>query len=443
MAAGAVHAQAEDACTSEAQIESAQRLFAFESLPGATDYVHCDDSNLKYKAWSGLSLLSTFDDLANEKDGFDQGILGRRPLDFLQERVKRVIFDSPAEQFCNESSAWAYVNGEDHEAGILHLCPAIVDTTPLYIAAIFLHEARHMNGFVHEICERGGFLRGTSGCDKSFEQQGAHAVDVEFLIKVSRTKKLAPSIRKEARSRAIRNLIARFNELPLDLTSGAALASDRGEVVFYDGATPTKMGGKVPEGFKMSSRRDLTFVDGARSRSLKYGFKAKFDDDDFVSEPDFLAALTEDERRMYRDTFEADDFTAVLLNDTLIVWANGETKRFSLPTTKARSFLISEASSLIKSEVLHVVDESSRVFALPKTWSEISTASELRVLGDSLPLLSIANWGVQEEIAVRLTGEVVIYDVGAKKWAPAPKLEQFKAERMVAPYIWSKKLEKL
>jgi hypothetical protein len=72
-------------------------------------------------------------------------------------------------------------------------------------------------GYDHAVCISGeNFDR--ASCDETYENGGAYAIGVEFLMKVSQTQRFDSALRERARTMAEKALRERFNTSPVTKT---------------------------------------------------------------------------------------------------------------------------------------------------------------------------------------------------------------------------------
>ncbi len=435
--AGAV-VEWDNRCWSDDKIERVRSKFELEVKPGVAEYKKCDWNNAYYQTLAGLVLMDLMGELNETNDKYDQAIIGKNPFDYFSSRATKIVIESSCHQ------ALAYVRPQLSKSTV-HVCPGIEDAGALYIGAIMVHEVRHFDDFDHVPCS-GPHNRGVLACDSKYAEQGAYAVSTEFLVKVSRTPNLEPSIRKQARSKAITEFIQRFNSRPFDIEEGVALLNDRNKLYFYDGEKPVQVGSSPGKDYVMISSDDfVTFAGAKKKERLKFDYRESYDKDDFGYKPRYLEGLTAKEIPKFRDQSLYGKFACTLFSDQLRCISSDlkEVERVDIPSKSAVSFIYSELSGIVESEQLYVVDKSGTLYFVPKTWEELKETSSLRVSETRLSLISIGPWGDASEIVVQQDGRVMIYDWTSAQWSSAPHLEKFKAKKMFAPFYWSKKLQQL
>ncbi len=163
----------------------------------------------------------------------DQLFSGRFASDWNQYFKER-ISDIQIERECRKGVA-AFVYGF---GSTMHVCPMMLKTdfSALDRASIFMHEARHMDGYGHITC-RGGARDGLQGaCDQSISEGGSYAVSVETFAQLGRyATDLHPALRAYAQTSAAIYAAETFNTpARVDLTEGLLLVSDSKEIFRLD-----------------------------------------------------------------------------------------------------------------------------------------------------------------------------------------------------------------
>ncbi len=102
---------------------------------------------------------------------------------------------------------------------------------------VFVHEARHTEGYRHIVCNQGTY-QGTSvlGCDRDYNYGGSHAVEMEYYARVAvQGTNFHPVYKKMARLMAIARSNIFFNTSPLQTREGLlALSMDRKQAFMFD-----------------------------------------------------------------------------------------------------------------------------------------------------------------------------------------------------------------
>ncbi len=105
---------------------------------------------------------------------------------------------------------------------------------------VFIHEARHTEGYSHIACNQGPYQGSRlSGCDSNYAHGGSHAVEIEYYARVATEgTNFHPVYQKMARLMAIARSNFVFNSSPLKTREGLiALSMDRKQAFLYDNGT--------------------------------------------------------------------------------------------------------------------------------------------------------------------------------------------------------------
>lgn len=101
--------------------------------------------------------------------------------------------------------AVAFVYGFYHE-NTMHVCPMALTGafTPLDLASVFMHEARHIDGFAHVTCSQGPRAGLQGACDKKISDAGSYAVSVETYAQLGKYgKDIHPAYRAIAQASSL------------------------------------------------------------------------------------------------------------------------------------------------------------------------------------------------------------------------------------------------
>ncbi len=430
-------------CYGRTAFERLRKRVTLEIAPGVPGLRMCDKENAQYKLYSALTLIESLTAPNEEADDFDTFILSREPWDYVYLETGTFKLESASEEVCRDR---AYIVGAGDSAfRQVQVCPSIVNFSALGAAENLLHMIRHAQGHKHESCKR-GLNKGAGGCDKSYLEKGANAVSAEFFVKVARDYGVSGAIEREARSSATTYFLSRFNELPLDLEDGIGLLRDDGDFVHYAGRTPRVIFESLPRESQLTAVSSTPFfIRSATCRVLMFEYDRNPKSvEDRLSERQLCSAFQLDENEEIRDFIEIPGMMCALLSESVHCRKSaGELKAHIIPVENARGFLYSRSSAFLGSLAFSIVDSSGDVVPLPLTWDEFSTIQELKAGERKIDLISIAEWSDSKEIAVRLNGDVVIFDRKSNSWSDAPALSGFKAKRLIAPFVWSPKIHEL
>ena len=100
----------------------------------------------------------------------------------------------------------AYVFGGGLGGKTMYVCPmALTDAfTPLDLASVFMHEARHIQGFPHRTCTWGPRKNLQGACDNRISEGGSYAVTVETYSQLAKYgKNIHPAFKAIAEASAL------------------------------------------------------------------------------------------------------------------------------------------------------------------------------------------------------------------------------------------------
>jgi len=178
--------------------EIAQNFRQFKSLADRGEY--CFDGSQTSHLIAGIMFMrKTQFSAAMPKSG-DELFSGTFATNWYEYFIGRIDeFQIPAN--CPKGvGAYVYFFGNT-----MYVCPMLLtdNFTAMDRASVFMHEARHIDGFPHVTCSRGP-RRGLNGaCDSSIQDHGSYGVTVETYAQLSRyAGDLHPALRAYARAAA-------------------------------------------------------------------------------------------------------------------------------------------------------------------------------------------------------------------------------------------------
>lgn len=113
--------------------------------------------------------------MTNSKDELFRGTFAGDWYKYTTNLVKTFAIESSC-----PVGVIAFVYGFFHQ-NTMHVCPAALTNafTPLDLASVFMHEARHIEGYPHVTCSQGPRAGLNGACDKKISDAGSYAVTVE------------------------------------------------------------------------------------------------------------------------------------------------------------------------------------------------------------------------------------------------------------------------
>lgn len=425
------------------------RLFDFRTYdPGVVDNL-CDSKNPLYPMLKALMAMEDLPPLTGKTDAADQGIIRGSPFDFFRARVRRIIFEPTSQSYCaiigrSHVSAYAGTFG----SGIIHICRTFTEDPFIDQMSDLLHEARHLDSGVgtHVQCNHGSFL-GLRGCDATYEEKGAYAVGLEFLLKLSRTESLPEAIRAEARAKAVTDFANRFNHPPLDISAGALLLRENGEIHFYSNKSAVKWNGPsasalairdgVPVALQSSVDNLQISVDGNHWRQASGNLAEKY------------LGLTQNERRSVADIFYSQpgaDYSCILFESSMRCWSDGlEEHSVTNWQFRARRFVYGSNSALLPPKSLNILADDGFLYRLPAKFSELKrmAPSNYNRIQNIQSLLGAVTIGKRQELILNTDGQALIYSRQERNSIPISELSGFRFKKVISPYYWSPALQDL
>jgi hypothetical protein len=248
-------------------------------------------------------------------------------------------------------------------------------------------------------------------------------------VKVSRSDRVDPSIRQNARAQAIENFVDRFNSLPLGIQKGAVLVSDDLKVHFYDGKTTAPLHPLANSEIVLYQYSGMLNVYDPAKSSL-----AVFADGEHAA-PSVI--VNSGSNRMV-DEYENARTICTLYTNSVACDFSG--KKVSLPIKDFTPIGFGTYAPLDPSDpTIYIISKDRHAY-------RISSASKL-VLDSPSYYINVGDWDAKFQIALGFDGKV--YEASkdpnsTTRIVRAPGLnpdENF--TKMITPYYWSKELQKL
>jgi hypothetical protein len=143
----------------------------------AGDYL-CDNNNALKRFLNILYYieLEKFT-VADSKGNFKNGIVTENYREFVRNRILSV-------QYINSANGFQFMATNDTFGKLevysgLYLIPLVGQ------AASLIHEARHKEGYHHDLCLEGQY-KNVLGCDPNYDFKGAYSVEIEYAIRAAR-----------------------------------------------------------------------------------------------------------------------------------------------------------------------------------------------------------------------------------------------------------------
>lgn len=405
----------------------------------------CDSAKTSYAVAKALIFLKDLPASHVPKSQFNPNKIEGEPYDFLASRVRKVIVDDRQTSDECADGRLAFTHSFWREQKKIWICPAFRKAGDLQATSVLLHEARHLDGqeFNHVACHEGR-MKNQMSCDQDYESGSAYAIGLEYLVKLTMNPGLDPAVRSEARRLAVLEFVSRFNDLPLDLERGALVQNEKtGMVYFYNGQGFEDAGFSAPLDTVFSSLGGL-----ANLYSPSSGKTAVFDFEEKLSRttPNVLSRLFQGlpsarQRELRSVAYGKTDACLLLQNEMLCFDRNKAP--YSLRTENSVRLLMAENSNLLESGALY---SQSADFFLHRLPSDATSSHEKWPRSrDAFPFIGGGIWGSvwnREEIWLSTRGELQIFDQKKKTWRSTPQpTGPYRA--ILAPYVWSKRLQDL
>lgn len=438
-------AQAADSCLDAARVESeifSQFHVVIEDPK--VKYDNCANDNILRKFAEALLFLKDVQ-VGLAPDDLELGLVGTSPFGFFTDRISTVIFDAKSNRRCG-ALTMAYVLSNDKAT--MHICPYLNQFDAFTMSSILVHEARHVDGFSHARCDHGLMaVTGSAACDPNYQDyKGSYATATEYEIKISYSPEVSGLLRQQARSRAVVGLLERFNELPLEMKTGALLQTSKGAVLFFDGEKATQIL-QVPEDSILTSRSSLpTFFDRLNAQVQSYIFGGSFISTAGEYADIFRRKFSAQDRANLLDVSYTGDYSCLLFKDKIRCGADADPDvEMTLANIEPVQFLSSSNSVLVQNNSLNIATRDGALYNLPVFWKDLQ-----KLAGTPLPrdpqiknLVSLGPWKTHQEIAVTTDGQVMVFSASDKTWNKAQGLPSESFQKLMAPYYWSPRLDEL
>lgn len=220
-----LHAQQTATCISKEEMQEIARDFSqFE--PYANDRYCLDGSEISNLLDSLLFMRKTSfqPPLENSQDELFSGRFKDDWYGYFTGRISGIEIDRGCPK-----GVGAYVYGFSDK---MYVCTMLLtaDFTSLDRASVFMHEARHIDGFPHTTCRSGARAGIRGACDYRISDGGSYAVSVETYAQIARyATEVHPALRAYSRAAAVTYADEAFvTPAQVDRTSGlVVLSSDR------------------------------------------------------------------------------------------------------------------------------------------------------------------------------------------------------------------------
>jgi hypothetical protein len=228
---------------------------------------------------------------------------------YFTKRIKEIVIEPAPEKPSPDDTcppgviAYVYMPEKD----VMHICTAgFLRFDTLYMMTyVLVHEARHTEGYGHVDCNHGPYSKSEgdgsmlAACDANYESQGSYGIGAGFLLEVAKNS-TNPVEKQDARSRAVVDMVQRFNKMPLGIKPGLVAQSQSGEISFFEGAKREPLTQIENPESKMTFRMGLpTFFDPLAGTVLTYSYQADLSEGEGEYAKNYVALYNSSEQRVF------------------------------------------------------------------------------------------------------------------------------------------------
>jgi len=187
-------------CIAQKDIQDISKHFTQFSNISGKDL--CNDNSQTWHLLSTLMFMKRTAFEPNMNNSGDELFTGRFSSDWYQYFIGRINEIEVVPQCEKGVGAYVWMFGDK----TMYVCPLALTTafTSLDLASIFMHEARHIDGYPHTTCTQGPRAGLQGACDKRISDGGSYAVSVETYAQLAKyAKALHPALKAYSRASAV------------------------------------------------------------------------------------------------------------------------------------------------------------------------------------------------------------------------------------------------
>jgi hypothetical protein len=238
-------------CISQSEMaEIAGHFSQFDNLKNAE---YCLDDSPTSRLLSGIMFMRKTAFAAQMPTSADELFSGKFASDWYQYFIGRIDAFEVQSSCPKGVVAYVYFFGTS-----MYVCPAALtpNFTSLDLASVFMHEARHIDGFPHVTCSHGPRAGLQGACDSRIGDGGSYAVTVETYAQIAKyATDLHPALRAYSRAASVIYADEAFeNQVRIDRTPQFLVMSNTGEFSSMNGQGQLKSLGKSPALGQISMR---------------------------------------------------------------------------------------------------------------------------------------------------------------------------------------------
>jgi hypothetical protein len=193
-----VNAQAQECISKEEITEIATHFTQFRNLSGK-EYCYTDTHESHLIAGLMFMRKTQFDPMEKSKDDLFSGRFANGWYNYFIGRIT----DMEIDENCPKGvAAYVYAFG----GKTMYVCTMMLTSnyTALDRASVFMHEARHIDGYPHITCRRGARAGLQGACDNRIADGGSYAVSVETYAQLAKfATGIHPALKAYAKSSAV------------------------------------------------------------------------------------------------------------------------------------------------------------------------------------------------------------------------------------------------
>ncbi|MFN3696213.1 MAG: hypothetical protein ACK4VO_02135 [Pseudobdellovibrio sp.] len=260
-----------EGCISAADMTEIANYFKqFKNLAGQ-EYCH-DESQTSYLL-AGLNYIRKVqfsESMVNSPDELFTGKFAKDWFGYFTKRINKIQIESNC-----PTGVIAFVYAGFMADSTMHACPMALTNafTALDLASVFLHEARHLDGFPHVVCAEGPRAGLQGACDKKISDGGSYAVTVETYTQLGQYgKDIHPAFRAIAQASALIYGAEAFQQKVKINTEEAFLALTSDKKIYKIDSTLSKapqiMGSTVDLGHFIKSKMGLVIMPTDKTKQM-------------------------------------------------------------------------------------------------------------------------------------------------------------------------------
>lgn len=363
-------------------------------------------------------------------------------FEYITSRIKNIILLPHNANICGFQEGGVVLDSEKTEK-TMRLCILNGEASVSGLAMTLVHEARHMDGFKHVKCTHGIFMSlSYPECDTSFEEQGSHAFQLSYLLKLHRTLKNEGD-KFKVRMLIVHTLEYAFNEAPFGLKKGGLILDSQNRVLFFDGQQMTLI---------------KAFDDNIVALAVYNGYPVAFHENGKVEAYTFLPAwdsikgpivshyqeLSPQERAAILDAYFGNKEQCYLLRAKIACVQKEAFSHFVFEGITPVAFF--DEPDMSQYFLMRIMSESGRIYNIPGSVlftsndKNFNSAFEFKkvVYPQGVSSYAVDNSGGL--IGINPQGSVVYKANNETGWQASPTFDGITAKKVI-PYYWSPLLQ--